>query len=74
MASAVNQSNGILKSNKFIILFISTIPSTVCSGVVGYYKVRAVDFFGRKGPFSTPVHYGTNATFHFGSSKEKHIN
>uniref|UniRef100_A0A3F2YYY0 Uncharacterized protein n=1 Tax=Anopheles gambiae TaxID=7165 RepID=A0A3F2YYY0_ANOGA len=48
--------------------------SSVCSGVVGYYKVRAVDFFGRKGPFSTPVHYGTNATFHFGSSKEKHIN
>uniref|UniRef100_A0A182PJK7 Uncharacterized protein n=1 Tax=Anopheles epiroticus TaxID=199890 RepID=A0A182PJK7_9DIPT len=32
-----------------------------CSGMIGYYKVRAVDLHDRKGPFSTPVHYKISA-------------
>uniref|UniRef100_A0A182JPX5 Alpha-L-iduronidase n=1 Tax=Anopheles christyi TaxID=43041 RepID=A0A182JPX5_9DIPT len=44
-----------------------------CSGVVGYYKVRAIDLFGRKGPFSTPVRYNDNGFFFVGSSKEEHV-
>uniref|UniRef100_A0A182R0K6 Alpha-L-iduronidase n=1 Tax=Anopheles farauti TaxID=69004 RepID=A0A182R0K6_9DIPT len=36
---------------------VSSPESKDCRGVQGSYKVRAVDLFGRKGPFSSAVYY-----------------
>ena len=50
----------ILASNLYDYYHIVNVSDIVMGeSVIGYYRVRAVDYWGRSGPYSPVVHYDT---------------